>query len=76
MHKDSWSIRDPVAAEEEGRKVTMEEVQRGTHLCEDWIELVDLIEEYADIGVTAFALETGADKKRIREIAENVLRVF
>jgi alkanesulfonate monooxygenase SsuD/methylene tetrahydromethanopterin reductase-like flavin-dependent oxidoreductase (luciferase family) len=74
--KDSWSIANPVAVEEEGRKVTPGQVRQGTVLCKKWSDLVEAIEEYGRVGVNAVALYTGADKKQIRAIAKNVLNVF
>ena len=74
--KDSWSIPNPVAVEEEGRKVTVDDVQRNIHLCKKWRDLVNIIEEYAEVGMTAAALFTGADKRQIRDVAKNVLSVF
>ena len=76
MRKDSWSIRNPVAVEEEGRKVTVEDVQRNLHLCKNWRDLVKVIEAYQEIGVTEAALFTSCDKKTIRTVAKNVLNVF
>lgn len=75
-HKDSWSIPNPVAVEEEGRKVTVEEVRRGTHICTNWNDLIEIIEQYAKIGATAILFYTGADKRQIRAIAKNILSVF
>jgi len=75
-HKDSWSLPNPVAVEEEGKKVTADEVRKGTHICRKWSDLVEAIEQYGKIGVTAVMLYTGADKKQIRMIAKNVLSVF
>jgi len=74
--KDSWSIPNPVAVEEEGRKVTADEVRQGTVLCKKWKDLIDAIEGYGKVGVNAIALYTGADKKQIHAIARNVLSVF
>ncbi len=75
-HKDSWSIPNPMAVEEEGRRVTVDEVRKGTHICSKWSDLVEVIEQYAKIGVTAVSLYTGAYKKQIRAIANNLLSVF
>jgi len=75
-HKDSWSIPNPMAVEEEGRRVTVDEVRKGTHICSKWSDLIKVIEQYAKIGVTAVSLYTGADKKQIRAVAKNLLSVF
>ena len=75
-HKDSWSIPNPVSVEEEGRKVTADEVRQGTVLCKKWKDLIDAIEGYGKVGVTSVAFYTGADKKQIHAIARNVLSVF
>lgn len=76
MKKDSWSLKDPVAAEEAGRKVTLDELRRGTHFVKDWRELVSVIEEYKEAGAEAAVLISEANKRKIREIAKNVLGVF
>ncbi|MCJ7608229.1 LLM class flavin-dependent oxidoreductase [Candidatus Bathyarchaeota archaeon] len=74
--KDSWSIPNPVAVEEEGKKFPIDDIPRNIHLCTGWKDVVSLIEEYSSIGVSAFSLFTGADKRQIRSIADNVLKVF
>jgi len=74
--KDSWSIPDPIAVEEEGKKATMEDVQKNIHFCGSWKDVVSLIEEYSGIGIASFSLYSGADRSQIRQIAENVLKVF
>ena len=76
MRKDSWSIPNPVAVEEEGRRVTVDDVRRNLHLCRNWNDLTKMIEAYEKVGARAVALVTGPSKKLIREIAENVLSVF
>jgi len=75
-HKDSWSIPNPIAVEEEGRRGTVDEVRKCTHICSKWSDLVKVIEQYAKIGVTAVSLYTRADKRQIRAVAKNVLSVF
>ena len=74
--KNSWSISTPIAVEEEGKHITVEDVRRNTHLCRTWNDVISRIEEYSAIGVTSFALFSGADKRRIQAIANNVLNVF
>lgn len=74
--KDSWSIPTPLAVEEEGKKITADDVRRNTYSCKSWREVVSLVEQYSSIGVTAFSLYSGADKQWIRGIADNVLRTF
>jgi len=75
-HKDSWSIPNPIAVEEEGRKVSVDDVRRNVHLCRNWRDVVSLIDEYSRIGVTSFSLFTGAEKRQIHRIADNVLKAF
>jgi hypothetical protein len=65
-----------MAVEEEGKRVTVDEVRKATHICSKWSDLIKVIEQYAKIGVTAVALYTGADKKQIRAVAKNVLSAF
>jgi G6PDH family F420-dependent oxidoreductase len=74
--KDSWSIENPVAVEKAGRKVTVEDVKRGTNLVNGWNDLIKIIEGYKELGANAVVIISGADKKRIRELAQNVLKVF
>ena len=74
--KDSWSIPNPVAVEEEGRKVTLDDIKRNTHFLNNWKDLVSLIESYMEIGVNEVCLGSGCDKELIRSYAENVLDVF
>lgn len=74
--KDSWSIPTPVAVEEEGKKVTVDDLRRNMHFCKNWKELVKLIEAYQEIGVNEVNTYTGCDKKMIRAFAKNVLDVF
>lgn len=76
MRKDSWSIPNPITVEEEGKKVTVEDVKRNMHLCKNWNDLIKVIEAYQKVGVTAVSLVTGADKKLIRAFAKNLLSVF
>jgi len=76
FRKDSWSIPTPVAVEEEGKKVTVEDVRKGLHFCKNWRDLVEIIEEYAKIGVKSVALVTLCNKRLIRDVAKNVLSVF
>lgn len=76
VNKNSWSISDPVAVEEAGKKVTVDEVRKNICFCKTWKEIVDQIEAYGRVGVTEVTLYTGCDKKQIRAIADNVLNVF
>ena len=76
MNKNSWSIIDPVAVEEAGKKVTEEDVRENIVSCRNWKDLVMAIESYHRIGVTEITLYTGCDKKQIRAVADNVLDVF
>lgn len=76
LTKDSWSIDDPVAVEKAGKKVTNEEMKRGMFFCKDWSDLVDKLQAYLEAGVDEVCLSSGADKKMIRAIADNVLSVF
>jgi len=74
--KDSWSIPTPMAVEEEGKKVTANDLRKNMHFCKKWENVVELIETYSRIGVNAFIIQSGADMKKIREIAKNLLSVF
>lgn len=76
LRKDSWSIPNPIVVEEEGRTVTVDDVQENMYISKSWKDVVELIEAYVNLGVGAFILYTGADVKQIREIAENLLTVF
>ena len=74
--KDSWSIPNPVAVEEEGKKVTADDLRRNMHFCRNWKDLVKIIERYEELGITEVNTCTGCDKKAIRAFAKNVLDVF
>ncbi len=74
--KDSWSIPNPVAVEEEGRKVTVEDARRNMHFCKSWKDVVKVIEAYQEVGVNEVTTYTGCDKKMIRAFAKNVHDVF
>jgi coenzyme F420-dependent glucose-6-phosphate dehydrogenase len=76
LTKDSWSIDDPVAVEKAGKKVTDEELRNGMLFCKDWSELVRVLQKYVDAGADEVCLSSGADKGKIKEIADNVLSVF
>jgi len=74
--KDSWSIPNPVAVEEAGKQVTVDDLQRNMHLCKNWKDVVKVIETYQEVGVNEVSIYTGCDKKQIRALAKNVLCAF
>ncbi len=74
--KDSWSIPNPVAVEQEGGKVTVDDLRRNMHFCKNWKDVVKVIEAYQEVGVNEVTTYTGCDKKLIRAYAKNVLSVF
>ena len=74
--KNSWSIPNPIAVEEEGAKVTMKELRGSIAFCKNWKDLVQLVEAYQEVGVSEANIDTGCNKKVIREFAKNVLDVF
>ena len=74
--KDSWSIPNPVAVEEEGRNVTMADLRRSMHFFRNWKEVVGIVEEYRAVGVNEVSTYTGCDKKQIKALANNLLSVF
>ena len=76
LKKDSWSIRDPVAVEKAGKKVTDEELETGMLFCKDWSDLVKVLQSYVDAGADEICLSSGAEKELIKEIRDNVLSVF
>ncbi len=76
LRKDSWSIKDPVAVERAGKKVTDEEMETGMFFCKDWSDLVRVMQSYADAGADEVCLSTGAEMGLIKEVRENVLSVF
>ena len=76
IQKDSWSISDPVAAERQGRKVTMSQLRNNIHFVKGWRELLRVIETYADAGAEAVVLISEANLKKIKEFADNVLHLF
>ena len=74
--KNSWSIPNPIAVEEEGAKVTMKELRGSIAFCKNWKDLVKLVEAYREVGVSEANIDPGCNKKVIREFAKNVLDVF
>lgn len=76
LRKDSWSIKDPVAVEKAGKKVTDEEAETGMFFCKDWADLVRVMQSYVDAGADEICLYSGADKQIIKEIRDNILSVF
>ena len=74
--KDSWSIPNPVAVEEAGKQVTVNDLQRNMHFCKNWKDVVKVIEAYQEVGVNEVTTYTGCDKKQIRAFAKNILSVF
>jgi len=76
MNKDSWSLPDPVAVEEAGKKVTPEDFRMNTVVCRGWGQLAEVIQSYGDIGIDEISIYTGCDRKQIRTIAKNLLSRF
>jgi coenzyme F420-dependent glucose-6-phosphate dehydrogenase len=76
MKKDSWSLKDPILAEKEGKKVSLDDLDRNIHFCKNWSEVRKLIEEYAATGPEAIILFSEANKKRITEFYDNLVSVF
>jgi len=74
--KDSWSTPNPIEVENEGRKVTLEQLQSNVHFCKSWKDMVKLIETYQEVGVNEVNISTGCTKKMIRAVAKNVHDVF
>jgi G6PDH family F420-dependent oxidoreductase len=74
--KDSWSIPNPVAVEEEGKKATMDDLQRNLHFLNKWADVATLVEKYRAVGVNEISIYTGCDRKMLRALANNVLSVF
>jgi coenzyme F420-dependent glucose-6-phosphate dehydrogenase len=76
MNKDSWSLPDPVAVEEAGKKITPDDVRRNMFVCRRWSDLAEEIDIYGRLGVNEVSIGTGCDKKQIRTVAKNLLSVF
>jgi len=74
--KNSWSIPNPIAVEEEGAKITLDELRTNMAFCRNWRDLVNVIESYRKIGVNEVNIDTGCDRKMIQEFAKNVLNLF
>jgi alkanesulfonate monooxygenase SsuD/methylene tetrahydromethanopterin reductase-like flavin-dependent oxidoreductase (luciferase family) len=75
-HKNSWSTPDPVAVEEAGKQVTIDDLQRNIHFCKNWKDVVKIIETYHAVGVNEVSIYTGCDKKQIQALAKNILCAF
>ena len=76
MNKDSWSLPDPVAVEEAGRKVTAEDVRKNMVICRGWGQLAEIIQSYGDLGINEISIYTGCTRKQIKSVAKNLLSVF
>ncbi len=76
MIKDSWSTPNPISVEENGKKVTADIVKQNLHFCKGWTDLITIIDQYVQLGADQIVLNSGADKKVIKEFAKNVLSVF
>ncbi|HKM51577.1 MAG TPA: LLM class flavin-dependent oxidoreductase [Candidatus Bathyarchaeia archaeon] len=74
--KDSWSMPNPITVEEEGKKVTVDDLRRNMHFLKNWKDVVKLIEEYQKAGANEAVIITGCDKKTIRTVAKNLLEIF
>ena len=74
--KDSWSMPNPVTVEEEGRRVTVDDLRRNMHFTKNWKDVVKLIEMYQEVGANEAVINTGCDKKTIRTVAKNLLELF
>ena len=76
MNRNSWSIEDPVQVEQAGRKISVAQLKAGVHFVKGWRELIAVIELYRGAGAEAIVLISEANKRKIREFAENILGVF
>ena len=77
FRKDAWSVSDPVTMEEVGKSVTADELRSNIHFVRNWNDLARTIENYrSEFGTEAVILASDANKTRIREIADNLLKVF
>jgi len=74
--KDSWSMPNPVTVEEEGRRVTVDDLRRNMHFIKNWKDVVKLIEMYQEVGANEVVINTSCDKKTIRTVAKNLLGLF
>jgi len=74
--KDSWSLPTPVAVEEAGKQVTVNDLHKNMHFCKNWKDVIKVIETYQEVGVNEVTTYTGCDKKQIRAFAKNILSVF
>lgn len=74
--KGSYDFPNPVEAEGEGKRVTVDDVRRNFHVCKTWKELVKVIEAYQEVGADEVSLYTSCEKTLIRTIAQNVSCVF
>lgn len=76
FRKDAWSASDPVSMEAVGKSITSDELRNNIHFVRDWNDLARTIEMYRELGTEAVILASDANKTRIREIADNLLKVF
>ena len=74
--KGSFDEPDPRKIEQMGIELNEEELFKTTTFCEKWSDVVELISRYKDLGVTQIVLNTGADRKAIRQYAQKILPHF
>ena len=67
---------DPRKIEQLGAALPDEDLFKSVSFMSKWSDIVDLVSRFQESGVTQIVLETGADKKVIRQYAEKVLPHF
>jgi G6PDH family F420-dependent oxidoreductase len=67
---------DPRKIEQLGAELPDEELFKSVAFMSKWSDIIDLISQFQEAGVTQIVLQTGADKKVIRQYAQKVLPHF
>lgn len=73
---NGWSLRTPIEVEKRGEAMTVSDLKRAIYFCKDWNDVIELIEQYRQAGVTAVSLGTGPDEVMMKECVKNVLPSF
>jgi G6PDH family F420-dependent oxidoreductase len=74
--KNSFNEPDPRKIEQMGLELPADELMKSVAFCENWSDVLDLISKYREMGVTQIVLNTGANRKIIRQFAQRILPHF
>jgi alkanesulfonate monooxygenase SsuD/methylene tetrahydromethanopterin reductase-like flavin-dependent oxidoreductase (luciferase family) len=74
--KDSWSLKTPVEVDRQGEALTISDLTKAVHFCENWDSVIEVIQDYRRMGATSIILSTGLDRSLMKDYADNLLPAF